>query len=174
MTSAEQAYMKGHAKALAAEKARLEEAIATANPDYGRHFYIHIRFEHTHKSSEFNGGWRDVYAAMRWPWEANIRGFFNSSQENPPWYEHKGVEMEYDCTIIAAVPYGAVTAFLTQNGLDALLKVSGLQSAVESYGVRNLRLEYIPKPEPDALETLLQRELGSFLHSELGLKGDSE
>lgn len=144
-----EAYKKGHAAALAAEEARLAEAIAMGKGDTYQGFYLHIRFEHTHMSTDFNGGWQDVYTAMRWPWERNIRGFFNSGDTSPKWYEHKHRNVDYDCTITAHVPYGAVTAFLAQNGLDALLEISGIQRAAESYDVRNLRLEYISE-ETDA------------------------
>lgn len=134
------AYARGYAQAKSDAQERLAEAIRTGQTARG--VSILVRFNHRHRSSAHNSGWQEIRSALSAQWKFSTGGYTNSSAESPPWYEHKGVDIDYDCSLLVVLDRGPSTAFLKQNGLDALLEISGLRRIAERFGLENLRLEY--------------------------------
>ena len=121
-------------------KERLAEAIQHGLETRG--YYILIRFNHRHRSADHDSGWSDIRNKLMYQWKSATGGHINSCTESPHWYEYKGENVDYDCTMLAYVEDGVAAAFLKQNGLDAMLEVSGLKFWADRLGLENLRLEY--------------------------------
>lgn len=134
------AYARGYAQAKSDAQERLAEAMQHGLETRG--YYILIRFNHRHRSSAHNSGWQEIRSALTHQWKRTTGGHINSCTESPHWYEYKGENVDYDCTMLAHVEDGVAAAFLKQNGLDALLEVSGLKFWADRLGLENLRLEY--------------------------------
>lgn len=134
------AFLRGYARAQEDEAMRAAGAVQHGLETSG--YYILIRFNHRHRSYPHDSGWHNIQNALRHQWKETTGGHINSTSESPPWHQYKGANIDYDCTMLAYVEEGVAAAFLKQNGLHALLEVSGLKYWVDRYDLKNLRLEY--------------------------------
>ena len=134
------AFLRGYARAQEDEAMRATEAVQHGLETRG--YYILIRFNHRHRSADHDSGWHNIQSALTHQWKSTTGGHINSCTESPHWYEYKGENVDYDCTMLAYVEDGVAAAFLKQNGLDGLLEVSGLKFWADRLDLENLRLEY--------------------------------
>ena len=134
------AFLRGYARAQEDEAMRAAEAVQHGLETRG--YYILIRFNHRHRSADHDSGWHNIQSALTHQWTSTTGGHINSCTESPHWYEYKGENVDYDCTMLAYVEDGVAAAFLKQNGLDVLLEVSGLKFWADRLDLENLRLEY--------------------------------
>ena len=106
------AFLRGYARAQEDEAMRAAEAVQHGLETNG--YYILIRFNHRHRSADHDSGWNDIRNKLAYQWKSAIGGHINSTSESPPWHQHKGKNVDYDCTMLAYVADGVAAAFLKQ------------------------------------------------------------